>query len=305
MTQRNEQPAGSDRTPQIKTFLTKVRTVSYPVPRFARITFGGGDLEDYASLGPGEFVYVLLPPVGRSDLTVDREFTWDQFKNMPERYRPRGAYYTVREHRPEEAELDLDFLLHSEDEERNAPAPDDAALENSASRWAARAKPGDPAALWGPRITYEPPSGTGWQLLVADETGLPAVAAILRHLPEGARAGAIIQVADESEEQRLDSAGEVEITWLHHGGTPAGPDSPLVEAIRTLRFPESVPKEAVYVWGAAESASVTALRRHLRNERGFEAEALSLTPYWRQTDRQSARQATKEDTSTNDPGRSR
>lgn len=66
MAQRNEQSTASDRTPQIKTFLTEVRAVSYPVPRFARITFGVGDLEDFASLGPGEFVYVLVPPAGRS-----------------------------------------------------------------------------------------------------------------------------------------------------------------------------------------------------------------------------------------------
>lgn len=285
MAQRNEQSTASDRTPQIKTFLTEVRAVSYPTPRFARITFGGGDLEDFISLGPGEFVYVLLPPGGRSGLTVNREFTWDQFRNMPERDRPRGAYYTIREHRSEKAELDLDFLLHSEDEKRNATAPDDTVLENSASRWAARAKPGDPVALWGPRITYDPPSATGWQLLVADETGLPAVAAILRSLPEGARASTIIQVADESEEQRLDSAGEVEITWLHHGGGPDSPVSPLVEAVRALRFPESVSKEEIYVWGAGESEMVAALRRHLKNERGIKAEAMSLTPYWHRAER--------------------
>ena len=48
-----------------------------------------------------------------------------------------------------------------------------------------RARPGDPVALWGPRTAYAPPAGTDWYLLVADETGLPAVAAILESLPEG------------------------------------------------------------------------------------------------------------------------
>jgi len=285
MTHRNQRSGAPDAAPPIRTFLTEVRAVSYPAPRFARLTFGGGDLDGFVSLGPGEFVYVLLPPPGRDGLTVDRGFTWDWFRNLPHRERPRGAYYTVREHRPEKAELDLDFLLHSEHGRRDACAPDDAALESSASRWAARAKPGDRAALWGPRITYEPPSGTAWRLLVADETGLPAVAAILRSLPEGASASTVIQVADQSEEQRLDTAGEVEVTWLHDGGVPNGPDSPLVETIRDLRFPESVPKEAIYVWGAGENETVTAMRRHLKNERGLENKSLSLTPYWRRPER--------------------
>lgn len=289
MAQRNKKLEESNRTSQIrtqiKTFFTEVRAVSYPTPRFARITFGGGDLAEFTSLGPSEFVYVLLPPAGRSGLTIDRGFTWEQFKNMPEEERPRGAYYTIREHRPERAELDLDFLLHSEAEEINISTRSAEALENSTSRWAARAKPGDQAALWGPRITYGPPLEIDWQLLVADETGLPAVAAILGSLPESARAKAFIEVADESEEQQLDSAGEVEITWLHRGHAPVGQSSSLVEAIRDLRFPEWVSKDAVYVWGSGESEIIAALRRHLRNERGFEAEALSLTAYWRDPNR--------------------
>ena len=36
-----------------------------------------------------------------------------------------------------------------------------------------------PVALWGPRTGFEPAAETDWYLLVADETGLPAVAAIL------------------------------------------------------------------------------------------------------------------------------
>lgn len=293
MTQRSEQSGAPDRPPQIGTFLTEVRAVSRPTPRFARVTFGGGDLGDYSALGPGEFLYVLLPPPGRNELTVDRDFTWDGLKSLPGEERPRGAYYTVREHRPEKAELDLDFLLHSGGKESKAPDRDEAILEDSASRWAARAKPGDPAALWGPRTLYEPPADTAWRLLVADETGLPAVAAILWSLPEGARASAVLQVADESEEQRLDSAGEVEITWLHHAdaraSAPAREEPPLVGAVRALRFPETAPGEAVYVWGAAESAPVTALRRHLRKERGLGNRSLSLTPYWQRAGKETGR----------------
>jgi NADPH-dependent ferric siderophore reductase len=297
MTQKNEKPESAEPTPQteptpqIGTFLTEVKAVSYPTPRFARVTFGGSDLEDFASLGPAEFVYVLLPPPGREELTIDRGFTWGQVKDMTEEERPRGAYYTVREHRPEKAELDLDFFLHSEEVQEGAAAHRETSLENSASRWAAQAKPGDRAALWGPRTLYDPPPDTGWHLLVADETGLPALDTILRSLPRGVSVSAIVQVADESEEQTLYSEVKVDISWLHHLGSSAdvstdvstGPGSPLIQAVRNLRFPEWTRNESIYVWGAAESDTVTALRRHLRDERGLDASALSLTPYWRHT----------------------
>lgn len=277
MTGRDRQSGEPNPPSSPKTFVTRVTGVARPTPRFARLTFGGGDLDGFVSLGPGEFVYVLLPPAGRSELTIDQGFTWERFRKMPEEERPRGAYYTIREHRPEKAEVDLDFLLYAEDLERDVPAPGGEVLENSASRWAARAKPGDAAALWGPRIAYGPPPGTDWQLLVADETGLPAAAAILRSLPEDACVRAFIEVADKAEEQHLDSAGDVQITWLHRKGTPPGRSASLVEAVRSLEFPEG----AVYVWGAGESQTVTALRRHLRDERGLAAGTLSLTAYWR------------------------
>lgn len=279
MSQKNERSTASEPKPSIGTFLTEVRAVSRPTPRFARITFGGGDLADYTSLGPGEFLYVLLPPPERSELTVDRNFSWEGLKNMSEGDRPRGAYYTVREHRPEKAELDLDFLLHSEEEESRASDRDKAVLENSASRWAARAEPGDQAALWGPRTAYGSPPGTDLQLLMADETGLPAVASILRSLPEGSRARAFIEVANESEEQRLKSAAEVEITWLHRGGTPSGESSLLAEAVRKAE----VPGGEVYAWGGAESRKISAIRKHLRAEHGIGKSRLGLIAYWKHT----------------------
>lgn len=64
MTQRSRGSVEPSQMSSIKTFLTQVKAVSYPTPRFARITFEGLDLEGFISLGPGEFVYVLLPPRG-------------------------------------------------------------------------------------------------------------------------------------------------------------------------------------------------------------------------------------------------
>ena len=122
---------------------------------------------------------------------------------MPPEEQPVGAYYTVRAWRPEVAELDMLFVLHG---------------EGHASGWAARARRGDPVALWGPRTGYHPPADTDWLLLVADETGLPAVAVILEQLPAGMPARVLAEVADEHEHQDLPVRQGVEVTWLHRDG---------------------------------------------------------------------------------------
>ena len=36
-----------------------------------------------------------------------------------------------------------------------------------------------------------------------------------------------------------------------------------------------------YVWGGGESRAMTAVRRHVRDERGLERAAVSLVAYWR------------------------
>ena len=52
-----------------------------------------------------------------------------------------------------------------------------------------------------------------WSLLVADETGLPALLAILETLPAGHRAIALAEVADERERQQVECAATVEWHW--------------------------------------------------------------------------------------------
>jgi len=193
---------------------------------------------------------------------------------MPEDERPVGANYTVRHRRPEQGEIDIDFVLHDD------PGP--------ASGWAERARPGDPAALWGPRTTYHPPDHVDGYLLVADETGLPAAAAILEHLA-GRFDGpvrVVVEVADAAEECPLGTMPglaegpglpDLAVTWLHRGGAPTGTTTALFDAVAALDLPSGAP----YVWGGGESRSMTRIRKHVRHELGLPRERVSLTGYWR------------------------
>lgn len=249
-----------------RTFLTEVVAVSDVHAHLRRVTFGGGDLVGFEPAGPDTFLYLLLPPPGRAELTIDQSFSWEQHGRMAPEEKPVGAYYTLREWRPEVAELDVLMVLHGD--------------AGPASAWAVRARPGDPVALWGPRTAYHPPEGTEHLVLVADDTGLPAVAVILEQLSPGVRATVLAEVDGPEEHQELPSGPGIDVRWLHRDGAPAGTTTLLADAVRAL--PAFGP--ATYVWGGAESRMMTAVRRHVRDERGLAREDVSLVAYWRHAD---------------------
>lgn len=226
--------------------------------RFVRITFGGG-LDRFRDVGPDQFVYVLVPPPGSDVLAVGTDFRWTDYDELPASDRPVGAYYTVRRHRPDAAEVECDVFLHE-------PA-------GPASAWASGAMVGAPAALWGPRTAWDPPPGTDRWLLVADETGLPAIEAVLESLPAGADATALAEIADTDDVAHV----RADITWCHRRGALAGTSDVLVEAVRSLDLEPG----GLYAWGGAESRAMRDIRQHLRRDVGLERDQVSMTPYWR------------------------
>lgn len=251
---------------RIRTFLTEVAEVTDLNPHLRQITFRGGDLTSFEPAGPDTFLFLLLPPPGRTELGIDQNFTWEAHARMEEADQPDGGYYTVRRWRPEVAELDVCIVLHGD--------------AGHVSAWAARAKPGDRVALWGPRTAYHPPAGTDRLLLVADETGLPTVAVILEHLPPGTSAQVVAEVDTEAERHELPASPAIAVTWVHRDGAEPGTTTGLADAVRALPPLTGTP----YVWGGGESRAMTAVRRHVRDERGLDREAVSLVAYWRHQD---------------------
>ncbi len=251
----------------IRTFVTSVVAVRDVHPHLREITFGGGDLATFTPNGPDAFVYVLLPPPGRTELTIDQSFTWEAYGRMPEDERPVGAYYTVREWRPDTSELVALFVLHGD--------------EGPASAWAGRVEVGDPVALWGPRTSWEPPADTDHYLLVADETGLPAVAGVLDLLPPDTSIQVVAEVGTLDERQPLPDHPGATVTWASRDGAHAGTATTLlVDAVRRLPWGG----DRTYVFGGGESRALTKVRRFVRDERGLEKAQVSLVAYWRHPD---------------------
>lgn len=121
----------------------------------------------------------------------------------------------------------------------------------------------------GPRGSFVVSKDFDWYLLVGDETALPSIARELEELPAGARAVAIVEVADAAEEQQIASRARVEFVWLYRNGAEPGTTRLLEHAVRELTFPPG----DCFAWVAGEASTIRPLRRHLLHERG-------VTPGW-------------------------
>jgi NADPH-dependent ferric siderophore reductase len=238
-----------------------VTRVEQLTPHMVRVAVGGPGL---AAVTAGEFtdhyVKLLFPPAG---VTYPEPFDLATIRQTrPREEWPVVRTYTVRRWLPEVPEMWLDFVVHG-----------DAGI---AGPWAATAKPGDPVRFNGPGGGYAPDAGADWHLLAGDESALPAIAAALESMPEGARVEAFIEVSDAAEEQPLTTTANTRVTWLHRGGRPVG--DALVCAVRGLAFPDG----RVHAFVHGEATFVKALRGHLRLDRGLPISQLSISGYWRQ-----------------------
>ncbi|KOT64868.1 MULTISPECIES: siderophore-interacting protein [Streptomyces] len=253
--------------------VTAVRRLS---PRMVRVTFGGPDLAGFRLDAPDQQVKLYFPKPGR---TVPRlpeppadgdPMRWyAAYHAIPEDERPWMRSYTVRAHHPEDATIDIDFVLHGA-----------GAARGPATEWAGRAAPGDTLGMFGPSAYFARPVPLGtadWTLLAGDETALPAIGTLAEWLPEGARAVAYIEVADAAEEQTFATRGDLTVHWLHRDRGAAGPGELLVEAVRGADFPVG----SVFAWLAGEAGAVRALRRHLVEDRGLDKRSVDFTGYWR------------------------
>ena len=101
---------------------------------------------------------------------------------------------------------------------------------------------------------------------MADETGLPALLAILETLPAGHRAIAFAVVKGEAEHQPIETAAETELRWLDAEG--------LTGAVRELELPWG----HGHVWGGGESRAMRTVRDRLR--RRPEVKQMQVLGYW-------------------------
>lgn len=181
---------------------------------------------------------------------------------MPQEVRPVLRNYTVRHADPDRGQIDIDVVLHGG--------------QGPGTRWATSALPGDRLGLLLQGRHHAPPTGTDWQLLVGDETALPAIAAILEAAPGGTVLHVIVEVPSPADIPQLASSAEAHVNWLPRSGAMSRPGQ---LALRCLRE-SPLPSGSGYAWLAGEAASVRAARRHLRAI-GLPRSRLYACGYWR------------------------
>jgi NADPH-dependent ferric siderophore reductase len=162
--------------------------------------------------------------------------------------------YTIRHHRPDAGELDLDVLLHG---------------AGPGARWAATAQSGDAVEFQGPRGKLEL-RRAGAHLLIGDESAMPAIAAICDSLPSDEPARAVIEVQDSSDEVPVGG----EVRWVHRGHRPPGTADLLLAAVPELDIPAGTHG---YLMG--ETRAMVALRAVLE-DRGIAHDAIFVKGYW-------------------------
>lgn len=273
-------------------------------PHLRRITFAGPDVAEMATWSPDQRIKIFFPTDdGRMPDMPDSEDWYATYKAVPVAERVPMRTYTIRNLRADQAEVDVEFVLHGE----NGPA----------SRWATHAKPGDKVQISAPNrraekigggFEWKPPADPRHVLLMADETAVPALAGILEELaarPNPPPCEVFAEIADRADALPLPHWPGLTINWLvrHEEGDPR-PGDLLVAAVDRAKLPaasaeaevelESVDIDKVvpwdvsqategafYAWIAGESEAIMSIRRLLIKERGIDRSLLNLMGYWR------------------------
>lgn len=208
-------------------------------PKMLRVVLGGEELAQFTSLGFDDHVKVFFPATE----TVMRDFTPRRFDAST-------------------GELWIDFYLHD---------------IGPAATWAAQVAVGQSLTVGGPRgsaiIALE---GIDSHVLIADETGLPAIARRLEELPASTRALVIVESDGGAKGYPLASRAALSVVDVVRGKHRAGPAADIIETLRGLEFPSG----HCFVWVATESQGARAIRRYLTDERGLDRHWIKAAGYW-------------------------
>ncbi|CAK8738754.1 hypothetical protein SODG_002357 [Sodalis praecaptivus] len=115
-------------------------------PSLQRCVFYGEDVTAMARNAPDQRIKVVLPLAsGESPALEDNGEWYPSWPALPAERRPPLHTYTLRNVRPEQGEVDIEFVMHGD----NGPA----------SRWVSQARAGDRLQLIAPNAAFNGHSG--------------------------------------------------------------------------------------------------------------------------------------------------
>lgn len=211
-----------------------VRSVERIGASFVSVTFAGPSLNDFVSDSFDDHVKFIVDAPGGEP--VRRDYTPRHFD------RARG-------------ELVIEFALHG---------------HGHASAWAARAQPGMPASIGGPRGSMIIPTDYDWHLLAGDATALPAIHRRIEELPAGLPVTVLLQLPDAADHRDFGVREGLTVQWVD------GPDA-MLAALRAWPLPSG----EGYAWAAGEASEMARWRDVLIREKGHPRHAARVAAYWR------------------------
>ncbi|MGO1943228.1 MAG: siderophore-interacting protein [Ancrocorticia sp.] len=238
-------------------------------PNMVRVTVGGPDMGRLPRQGFDHWFRLFLP---RLDGPTDFSHIPDHFgagsymKYMAQtksETRPVLRNYTVRNHRPEAGELDIDFVAHGDIGE--------------AGPWAQQAQPGEKIVILDQGCGFDLAGDGDFYLLVGDESALPAILGILRDMPRNAEGLAIIEVPESADVQDAEGPKGVEVRWIARNDHATAAGALALKELSGFTPPDP---EILTAYIAGERTLATEGRRHLVRE-GVGKHRITFSGYWR------------------------
>lgn len=240
----------------------RVTAVVDVAPKVRRLTLQGDGLRTLELGGADEYFGLLMPPAGAELVMPEgrRLNLRPEIAKLPEATRPGLRWYSVRAHRPELGEVDVDIVIH-------AAGP--------GGEFLSRVQVGDEVGFREGSGIYAGIEPGERQLFVADETAFPALSAmadLVADSPAASGIHAVVEIPDAGFAAELEAPFEIE--WLYRGD--AAPGSLAVPHVREMSLPT-----LSYAWACGERELATGVRRNLVKERGVEKTRVLFSGYWR------------------------
>lgn len=227
-------------------------------PRLVRVTLEGESLRTLSVAQPAASVRFVVPWPG-TELELP-EWNGNEFL-LADGRRPALRTFTPLRVDNGAGRLDLEIVRHP---------------EGAVSQWADSASVGDPAAVSGPGVGYDFPSGAERLLVLGDETAIPAIGQLI----EMARADLELEIHVEviRDDAVIDLAARPidEVAW-HLTDDGDNPGGKIVEVVQSL---DETP-DGTDVWAAGEASAMQAIRKHLFKTLGVDRSRATVRGYWK------------------------
>lgn len=229
-----------------ESFVVHVTAIEQISPNLRRVTLAGDTLREWETTGkPDEFVHVHIPD-------ADPAPGWEDDHDI-------ARHYTIRRWNPQVPSVEIDVVTHG---------------HGLGATWARETKPGDIVAISDAHGYYGTPESSTRRLLVADATGLPAIARILEEASPQEHFDVLVELINAEDAIALPSPATVNVEW-RVSGNGRGP-SALLSHMKSM----PVPEDDTYVWLACESAHSRQARAFVRKEWTRHHSLYRIVGYW-------------------------